>query len=203
VKGGSVESRVALGVLHGAAAQHALLFDAGCFFENRTPPNCTDGDHPFPYAVASGLDFLIDFVVTLLRKMLQEHATPPSETTPLSAFEILRGRSPEVDFLLRSFDGHLDRGMERGITLVLEETSSTFEVIHYELRILYGVFVGYLLFFFFGVFFQNTIRSVRAEADRARVFVQTMPLRAVTDEAAERMVQAVFAGGDEDDLSVR
>mmetsp|Transcript_9444 Transcript_9444/g.20984 ORF Transcript_9444/g.20984 Transcript_9444/m.20984 type:complete len:124 (+) Transcript_9444:3-374(+) len=85
-----------------------------------------------------------------------------------------------VRFVLGGFDGALFRGYTLVLDVLKKEMVAILDKVHFELRLMFGIYVALLLFGFYFVLFRRTISGSYSHTERARDFVQMLPTHALT-----------------------
>mmetsp|Transcript_1936 Transcript_1936/g.4377 ORF Transcript_1936/g.4377 Transcript_1936/m.4377 type:complete len:141 (+) Transcript_1936:282-704(+) len=108
-----------------------------------------------------------------------------------SQYEELLGREDACDLLRTDLDlGFLDEmfaeDLFQGLDHILDpqlfpdETNALLDDVHFEARLLFGVYMAFLLQLFYSSLFQRTIGTARLEVSKAREYARTLPLHVWT-----------------------
>jgi hypothetical protein len=108
-----------------------------------------------------GLTNLQQAVADVIKKVNDRSgaATAPAQLAAIKS-------SREYAFLGENFDDFLSYGLGQSVHLIKGTASAVFGAVHLDLRALYGVYVGFVIFFFLVFVFRSTSSSIQLEAEK-------------------------------------
>eukprot|EP00293_Proteomonas_sulcata_P007984 CAMPEP_0184302136 /NCGR_PEP_ID=MMETSP1049-20130417/12183_1 /TAXON_ID=77928 /ORGANISM="Proteomonas sulcata, Strain CCMP704" /LENGTH=300 /DNA_ID=CAMNT_0026613341 /DNA_START=17 /DNA_END=919 /DNA_ORIENTATION=- len=179
----------------------------GVAYEEHAESNSASGDSGcdipvFPKAAEHGLYSLLLLFMDTVKTTLEQYA-PEDRSTWINAFKepnpeeqrhdfdkVLPNweginklqTSEDLIFIMEMFHGELFRGLHTIMAIFHDETKHIFEVVHYELRILYCTYIVTVILLFYFLLFKRTLRYSYEEARKAKAFVRAMPIHTMTKE---------------------
>ncbi|KAJ1477329.1 hypothetical protein T484DRAFT_3032599 [Baffinella frigidus] len=189
-RGGSLN--VAQGADFWSPAHNHVMYDEGCPWH--ADGNCSTVDYPSAgaggvYALALQFQESVESILEMYGGPREEWkdtfgeqrsegdlATVTYKTVTYNPerAKLLKSSKP-VHFVLGGFDGSLFKGYTLVLDVLKKEMNSILQKVHFELRMMYGLYVALLLFGFYAVLFRPTIAGSYWHTERARNFVQMLP----------------------------
>jgi len=183
----------------GSFDHNAFVYAPGCpWRQNETSQiNCTVPSRP--QMVVNGLFGLLlafyDACESILARNLPDawgdFLRPPQNCSVMGSVRLnpdkvkLLETDSDLAFIIESFDGDLFQALQ-SVERVLEvEQNAIFEMVHFEGRLLYGIFIALLCVLFYFTIFRNTLLGSKEEIQRTLQFLEHMPYSVLEKQDAE------------------
>ncbi|KAJ1484654.1 hypothetical protein T484DRAFT_1796325 [Baffinella frigidus] len=169
---------------------NTVMYDPGCPW--KSDANCSTPDYP-----TAGTGGFMQSVETVL----ETYGGPEEEWidtfgVPRDAAQLkqptfntvsydperskLLGTDKAVRFVMQGFSGDLFKGYGLVLDVLKNEMNNILTAVHFELRLMYGVYVALQLLGFYFLLFRRTISSSYTYTETSREFVQMLPSHILT-----------------------
>lgn len=168
--------------------------------------NCRLPASGFPTSAENGLFNLVSTFLDAAKAILLKHGSDPSEYVNVynkyrvdgedvseftriapsnhTATMALLENDPNLQFLQQMFDGDLYDGLNYVVWLFEQETQDLLDYVHIETRLLFGIYIAFLLLVFYSSLFMKTLEAARTEVSKAQEFAHTVPLHVLEGDEA-------------------
>ncbi len=181
-------------------AQVELLYSPSCLLLSKS--NCSVPPVHFPSVVGKGLDYLVSFFISLqvdLASTYRDRENFNSSVGPRRYVDSVMDADSRISFVFESFSADLAQGFARSGDLVIARSAELFSEIHFELRLLYGAYLGLVAIGFFAIYLRSTISTVKQEAEKVRTFIKVLPMHMINSRETELTVKRLFVNAEEDE----
>lgn len=168
----------------------------GCLLPQAVEAQCSNSSRPLN---SVRLDSLMSIIQSTFEQIAQvSDRSVAASFQAMGSEERLRAWKQDtgMQFLHDMTTQDLREGLKRLVSN--EEQQPAVKQIHFEIRILFGVAVSYVIVIFYAGTFRRNVRNAVREAGQGRSFLSTIPVDKLSRTAAES-IQDLFAMGGHDD----
>jgi len=204
VRLGDKDYDIALGADHRSREHNDFMYMLGCPWRE-DPTDCRLPNNTYTRAAEDGLFNLQSVFLTSIKAVLDKYGSREDEyvntydlkrdnledasqfdqiTMNQDAYDTLLS-DPDLRFLDLMFAGDLHQGLDHIVSPLFEgETRQLLDKVHVEARLLFGVYIGFLLQVFYSALFLRTLHAARLEVLKAKEYAHTIPLHVLDGEQA-------------------
>jgi len=170
---------------------------SGCLISNpqSSVSKCSDSSRVMHEARMHGLATLLQSVFSSMEQVPHLIKSIPSTSTVADSIKLAHAL-PEAVFI----DSNAHDDARQGIATLshLEEQATIMVSMISELRILFGLNIGFAFFVLYYATFLRTISNVVQQARLSRIFLATIPVDSISKVQSERLRQLFFPNSQED-----
>eukprot|EP00288_Rhodomonas_lens_P019513 CAMPEP_0177691328 /NCGR_PEP_ID=MMETSP0484_2-20121128/1250_1 /TAXON_ID=354590 /ORGANISM="Rhodomonas lens, Strain RHODO" /LENGTH=258 /DNA_ID=CAMNT_0019201949 /DNA_START=42 /DNA_END=818 /DNA_ORIENTATION=+ len=203
VRLGDPEYNIVYGADHRSREHNDFMYMLGCPWRE-DPTDCSLPNNTYTRAAEDGLFNLQSVFLTSLKTVLRKYGSSPDEyvntynlkrdnlqdasefdqiTMNQAAYDTLLS-DPDLRFLDLMFAGDLHKGLDYVVDLFEAETRTILDDVHVEVRLLFGIYIGFLLQVFYSALFMRTLNAARLEVFKAKEYAHTLPLHVLDGDLA-------------------